>query len=121
MDVKLFELRDKVTFLPVICIKLSPRIEAERYLLARKGYGRTKAKQEQYVIMTALDGGTCTYDAYGHGGGTRTRQVAHSHIIENWDDLKSGQVIDVEFVLEETAQPKISEALEDSPAEFVSH
>lgn len=113
MEVKLFELRDSATFVPVLCVKLTPGIESERYLLGRSGYGSAPSDQSKFVLMTGLAGGSdrMTCDPYDWGD-NRTRQIAHNHIIENWDSLQSGQVIDVEFLLGERTEPKQSEAFE---------
>jgi len=37
--------------------------------------------------------------------------VVHLHLEKHFEELPSGSVIDVEFILGETAQPKISERL----------
>jgi hypothetical protein len=110
MEVKLFELRDRSTFIPVLCVRLSSRNEAERYLLARSGYGRTSEEHQDYVLMTGVVGGSgevkCSpFDWVGN----RTRKVCHQHIIEHWDELESGQVVDYEFITGESAAPKRSE------------
>ena len=47
-----------------------------------------------------------TNDPYGWPGGTRTMPVAHKWILENFDRLDDGQVIDVEFILGITDHPK---------------
>ncbi len=39
-------------------------------------------------------------------------QVAHLYVDEHFDDLKDGDVIDVEYILNETDKPKISERVE---------
>jgi len=109
MEVKLFELRDRGTFVPAIAIRLHAQNEAERYLLSRAGYGQSNSEQGQYVLLAGLEGGAITYDQ--HSWGNRTRQVAHDHIIKYFDELINGQVIDVEYILGEKAQPKDSEAL----------
>lgn len=108
MEVKLFELRDKSTFVPVMAIKLSSRNEAERYLLSRSGYGKSNFDQQRYVLMAGLQDDKITYDQHNWGL-NRTRQVAHDYIISNFDSLESGQVIDVQFILKETDKPKKSE------------
>ncbi len=110
METKVFEVRDRATFIPVMAIKLNPHNEAERYLLARSGYGRTPHDQNKYVLLSQLDGGNgkITCDSYDWGT-ERTMGVAHRHIIENFDKLVPGEVIDVEFVLGETTVSKISE------------
>jgi hypothetical protein len=51
-------------------------------------------------------------DPYDHGD--RTWAVAHNHIIENWNAIKDGDVIDVQFILGETKEKKRSER-EDYP------
>jgi len=108
MIAKTFELRDRGTFVPMLAVKLEPACEADRYLLARSGFSEP---HKQYVLLLALDGGEgrFTYDPHGWGG-NRTRHVAHKFIIENFDTLKSGIVVDVEFILGETSQPKRSES-----------
>ena len=49
------------------------------------------------------------YDPYNWVRDTRTKRTAHSHIERNWADLRDGDVIDVEFILGETAIKKVSE------------
>ena len=80
-------------------------IEGQRYLLRRCGYpcdGRPN------VILTKLCGeGKATNDCYEWGD--RTYATAHRYIIEHWDELRDGDVVDVSFILGETAAPKVSE------------
>lgn len=108
MITKLFEVRDSGTFIPMIAIKLSPQNEAERYLLARAGFGRQAEDHQRYVLFSSLADGKMTSDPYSWPN--RTRQVAHSFITEHFDELKNGQVIDVQFILGETSEPKTSES-----------
>jgi hypothetical protein len=35
--------------------------------------------------------------------------LAHQHIEQNWDLLNDGDVVDVEYILGETSEPKRSE------------
>ena len=49
-------------------------------------------------------------DPFEWGLNPRTMHVAHKHIVENFDYLESGSVVDVEFILRETKHPKESEA-----------
>ena len=110
METKLFEIRDKGTFIPALAIKLSAAFEAseeESYLLSRAGFFND---ERPYVLLHHLNLEKCTYDS--HNWGSRTMVTAHNHIIENWDSLKSGDVIDVEFILGESKASKTSERLE---------
>ena len=112
METKLFELRDVGTFIPVLCVRLGSRNEAERFLLARGGYGRFAEDHQRYVLMMGVDGGSgaVTSDPYDWAG-NRTRMACHQHIIDNWDTLNSGDVVDWEFITGKTDKPKTSDRL----------
>jgi hypothetical protein len=49
------------------------------------------------------------YDPFGHGP-ARTLGVVHRHLLEHFEDVPNGGVVDVEFLLGEAAAPKQSEA-----------
>jgi hypothetical protein len=106
MKVKCFELRDQATFIPVLCVDINPDHESQRYLLRRCGY---PCDYRPNILMTRLsaDGGKAWNDPYSWGG--RTFPVAHNYIIEHWATLQDGDVVDVQFILHETAKPKVSE------------
>jgi len=110
MIAKTFELRDRGTFVPVLAVKLEPTNEADRYLLARSGFGREPDEQKQYVILFGLAGGAgrATCDPYDWGS-NGTRLTCHEYINSHFDDLQSGQVLDAEFIRGETTEPKKSE------------
>lgn len=109
MDAKTFEIRDDGTFIPVLAVRLNPASEGDRYLLGRAGYGTRPDEQAHYVIVVKLEDCLSQYDA-NRWGRARTMEIAHEHIIEHFDDLPSGAVVDVEYILGKTAQPKVSEA-----------
>lgn len=107
MITKLFEIRDKATFIPAVAVAAEKRPDntaQENYLLGRSGYG-----YDRCVLLARLSGGRTCCDAYEWGD--RTMNAAHVFITENFYHLKSGAVIDVEFILGETKQPKVSEAI----------
>lgn len=114
METKLFEVRDRGTFLPVLCVKLEPVNEPDRYLLAMAGYGLRQEKQAQYILMGKLQTGDLKCTSSDHAGypTVRTLPMAHHHIQKHWEKLTSGDVIDVEFILGEVAEPKISQRLQ---------
>jgi len=122
MITKAFEVRDRGTFIPVVAIKMVPSFnsgtqaefdvtEAERYLLRRAGYGF----EFPSILLCRMEASgvdrNATYDAYSWGQNPRTMHVAHLHIEKNFDALNSGDVIDVEFILNETQKAKRSERL----------
>lgn len=125
IETKLFEIRDRHTLIVAIAQRVDLRLdqragwappevidsvkEAERFLLKRAGCG---ASGGPYTFLTKITGGEqikCHYDPFGWGN--RTMHNAHLHVHKNWDELHSGDVVDVEFILGETAVKKISERL----------
>lgn len=110
-DVKMFEVRDEGTTMVVIALKPNPGHESERWGWARSGYGVEAEAQRNYVLLAPLHAGEgyLVCDPFKHPGNARTLPKAHLHIIECWDYLVSGDVIDVQYLLRETAEPKVSE------------
>ncbi len=111
MEVKAFELRDIGTFVPSLAIRVNPHNEAERYLISRAGYGPDPDSQGQYIIFMGLHDLQAHYSPHDWGSANRTRTVAHQYIVDHWDELEHGQVIDVQFILGETDAPKLTEAV----------
>lgn len=109
MVVKLFEIRDSKTFIPVMAIKLSGRTEAERYLISRTGFGKTPGEQQRFIILVRLIDQKGNYDPPQWN--CRTMETAHKNIIGNWHNLESGAVIDVEYILGLAKFKKESERL----------
>lgn len=105
MEIKLFEIRDIGTFIPALAVNMDFPAEGQRYLLRRCGYPLDGSPN---ILLTHLSAdGKVSNDPYSWGG--RTWPIAHQYIIENWPKLKNGDVIDVEFILGESKNPKISE------------
>ncbi len=105
MEVKVLEIRDTGTFIPVICLRPVPDSKEQEYLLRRDGYsGRA---DERCVIMIDAQCRGASYDPYDWGD--RTKKTAHQFVQDNWNLLRDGDVIDVEFILGESKEPKISE------------
>ncbi|MCC6776677.1 MAG: hypothetical protein IT537_08585 [Hyphomicrobiales bacterium] len=131
MEAKALEIRDEGTFIPALAINMTPgepypkdgtfsedefkhMVEdhgARHWLLRRCGYA---CDGRPNVILTRLDGnGRATNDPYAWGG--RTWPIAHKYIIEHWSELRDGVVIDVEFILGERPEPKVSERFDTIP------
>src|SRR5262245_5099695 len=107
MIVKCLEIRDALTFIPVICIKPIPVNEAQRYLLRRDGYRGDQ--DEGCVIYIDAQCRNVAYDPYDWPSNPRTHRVAHNYITEHWNELRDGDVIDVEYILGERPTRKVSE------------
>lgn len=120
MQTKILEVRDRATCIPMLCVNMNPidtmcsgydEIYAvERYWLGRKGY---PCDFRPNILMTRLEGyGPASNDPYSWGD--RTFATAHNYITDHWDELKIGDVVDVEFILGETKEIKVSERLEST-------
>lgn len=111
MHTKTFEIRDKGTFIPVIATLMVPTEEADGFLLYRSGFRGAPVELVMLCRMDANGVRNCaSYDPFSWDN--RTMGTAHQHIEQNWDSLRSGDVIDVEFILNETQKPKKSERFE---------
>lgn len=115
METKILEIRDKGTFIPAVAVNMVPddprnpsplrdfdEYEGEAYLLRRAGY-----EGDCILLTRAEGGGGAQYDPYDWCN--RTMHVAHLAIAKRWHELKSGDVIDVEYELGETKVAKRSE------------
>jgi hypothetical protein len=112
MKSKVIEIRDAGTFIPALAIQLGSENEQERWLLSSAGYGRTFADQSRYVFLAKIAGGSpCkgAIDPFEWGQNLRTYFVAHQHIVDHFEDLEEGAVVDVEYILGLRPTPKTSD------------
>jgi len=107
METKVLEIRDSMTFFPVICIRPVASNEAQRYLLHRDGY-RADETETCIIVITAQCRGV-SYDPYNWPSNPRTIRHAHHYIEQHWHELNDGDVVDVEFLLGEKPTKKVSE------------
>jgi hypothetical protein len=110
MQIKLFEIRDAATFIPVLAVRLSAEAtDQERWLLRRAGYARDDIAKGHFILLCTLAGGNgrAICDPYDWASSTFT--PAHEYIQLRWDELSGGDVIDVEFIKGLSATPKVSE------------
>lgn len=105
METKLFEIRDNHTFIPVLVVDYQPVSEKEEYLINKAGLGKGSTYTLQMTDLISME---TNRDAYKWRD-DRTKRIAHQYIEEKWKILKSGEVIDVEYILGETNTPKQSE------------
>lgn len=107
MESKIFELRDRGTLIPVMATLVSST-SGENYmennLMLRAGYGNSGM-----VILTILESGESRNDPFKWNNGCRTFTEAHRYISNNFYNLNSGDVVDVEYILGESATKKASE------------
>lgn len=108
MEVKILELRDEGTFIPLLCINLGQADnEPQRYLMRRVGYP-LDGLPNIAIVHLQCGNDRITNDPYQQEG--RTYPVGHHYIIDHWNELKDGSVVDVRFILGETTAPCESES-----------
>lgn len=117
MEIKLLEIRDRGTTIPALAIRLFGRTEAERWLLERSGFSgpcaAIDAEEPYVVLMKLVSTMEAQYDPYSwRMENARTMPKAHLHLLSNWHTVATGDVVDVEFLLGERAEPKVSERME---------
>ena len=112
MKLKMFEIRDIGTYIPVIAIKLGGENSSQLYMLGRAGYGLAPEIQNKYILLIQIDGGIGNTRSDPYDWDDRTMFTAHQYIIENFDALEDSAIVDVEYILGETKQPKIAERFE---------
>ncbi len=113
MQVKMFEVRDRATMVVMVGVLMSrPEGPKETYLVKRSGYAVGESRDLNMVLFLRADGDSpqAPYDPHAWHSRGRTYRVAHLYIQDHWDDLQSGDVVDVEFILGETTSPEVSEA-----------
>ena len=113
MEIKCLEVRDSMTFIPVICIRPVPENDEQRYLLRRDGYQGDDS--EHCIIYINAQCRGVAYYCYDWPDNPRTHRVAHDYIAQNWFTLRDGDVIDVQFILGETETKKVSERHDIAP------
>lgn len=115
MEAKALEIRDRMTFVAAIAVEMksghkiddgSQSHGARLYLLRRCGY---PADGSPMIMLTRLDGDGHKAPTDPYAWNDRTFKTAHFYITKNWATLRDGDVVDVEYILGETTQPKRSE------------
>jgi len=123
---KYLEVRDAGTFIPVVAflpyevsfaglsefaLSDPARCRVIDYGLGRSGWPTVYQSAPPAIVVVRLDNVAAKSDPYEWPGGSRTMQAAHEEIRRRWGELRSGDVIDVEFFLGEKPTRKVSEAL----------
>lgn len=114
MTIKIIEIRDANTFIPAMAIKIYALNPAQWYLIRRAGYSGNRDHHGNIILMKLVDS-IATNDIFHWieiNGDSRTMPAAHTWIEKHFDEIKDGDVIDVQFILGETSSPKVSERAE---------
>ena len=103
----ILEVRDKGTLIPVMATMISNNTGEDAYednLMGRAGYGTYGM-----CMLTILESGETKNDPFKWDTCSRTMHEAHCYIYKHFNELSSGDVIDVEYILGESNIKKRSE------------
>lgn len=100
MKMKFFEIRDRHTCVPALAIQMDADGDpiAERFL-RRCGYINCPT----ITVLMRLEDQRASSDPYWWND--RTHKVAHNYIYERFDQMESGDVVDVRVILGEALEP----------------
>ena len=104
MDIKYVEIRDHATCIPAVAFRMKPSDPIAKAFMERCGY----PLDGHGVILMELWHQRATSDPYFWND--RTYLTAHNHIIDKWDNIEDGAVVDVRVILGErntTASPEV--------------
>ena len=107
MITKMVEILDRATCISAIAIKAASEDPIERFHFRRCGFG----EDFPLIILLTLDPVRVQYGPYNWDTSSRTMRAAHQYIEDNFDNLLPGAVVDVEYILGETKEPKTSERI----------
>lgn len=110
MQTKFVEIRDEGTRVDAIAIRMSSDDPIPQYYLRRSGHPEDGSS----IMLMCVYDGKATNDPYEWekvGMSIRTMGNAHNWICEHFDEISDGDVVDVQFLLGETKEPKIAERL----------
>lgn len=114
MQTKMIEIRDDGTTIPAVAIRMAPANEIEDQFLWREGYPRDGSG----VVLMRLADQKATSDPYewpALSSGTRTMCAAHLYVLEHWDRLADGSVVDARVWFGEATEPVGPEIWTGSP------
>lgn len=109
-NIKAIEIRDKGTMIGALAIRMLGDNPIQTYYFRRAGYPADGSS----ITLMCLSDCKATNDPYEWGAlgkGTRTLPNAHNFIIDNFDALNDGDVVDVEVILGESQTAKVSERI----------
>lgn len=110
LHAKFVEIRDRGTRVDAIAIRMWSCDSIPQYYLRCSGYPPDGSS----IMLMCVYTGKATNDPYGWeelGMGSRTMGNAHNWICEHFEEISEGDVVDVQFLLGETKEPKIAERL----------
>ena len=98
MKTKVLEIRDDGTCIPALAIQMDAANPIEDRFLWRCGYPRDGS----HVVLCRLDFSSSqngVSDPYDWPENPRTMRAAHLYVLEHWDELRDGSVVDARIQL----------------------
>lgn len=97
-NIKIVEIRDRITCIPAFAIRIVPSLELELFLFSHCGYDI----YNPCILLISIQAPWLSARSSDEWHNSpRTMPTAHKWIEENFDSIQPGQVIDVEYILKE--------------------
>lgn len=110
-NIKTVEIRDRATLIPAFAIRMLPSDEKEFFLFKGAGYGFS----HPCIMLIAIEApwqSARSSDEWRNS--PRTLVTAHKWIEKHFDEIENGDVIDVEFILDEKEKPSFNAFMEEA-------
>jgi hypothetical protein len=110
-NIKTVEIRDRATLIPAFAIRMLPSDEYELFLFKDAGYRWV----DPSIMLIAIESpwhSARSFDEWRNGG--RSFPVAHKWIEDHFDEIKNGDVIDVEYILGEKENKSLNSFIEEN-------
>ncbi len=103
METKLFTILDRCTEIPAMATRMMSDNYIEWSILHKAGYGGKDGRGYVCIFLSMISSCRSAYEPYAWelSHAVRTMPCAHEYIENNWNKLKSGDIIDVEIILGE--------------------
>lgn len=112
MTKKYFEIRDNSAFIPVVAVDLHPTTDNETIKPIEQALVSASAYNPITTILLTTLSSELRTEHDPSNWHNRTLETAHHYILSYWEGLDSGQVINVEFIEGDSANPEAHVHLE---------
>ena len=109
-NIKTVEIRDRGTLIPAFAILMLPSDEYELFLFKGAGYGYV----HPCIMLVSIEAPWLSArfsDEWRDK--SRTMFTAHKYIEDNFNEIKNGDVIDVEYILGEKEEKSLNSFIEE--------
>ena len=101
--IKVLEIKDGSGLIPIICFNLEVSNAFESDILSRAGFGLSPSTQAGFIFMCLPSFSyRCDHDPLVWKSMSKGKIffAAHKYVLENWEHVQPGDVLDIRFLVE---------------------